>query len=128
MQVLQIETDGTARVILLDGEDVLGGLQRLVDGPVTCISTDTYRSGLVLDVWVNEEGLLREDFAENEAGLALTGQWIVGPVVVADVDDYGDTRTLSAVHLNLLADKLGVKVDDNNGAGYTLDALDAVAS
>jgi hypothetical protein len=125
MQVLHITANGKARVVNLDeeGEGVLEGLQRLVDGAVTCIGTDVIRSGLALDIWANDEGLLRSDFAVNEKGSLLAGQHLVGPVVVADVDDYGNTLSLSARHLNLLRDRLGIKIDDNKGVGYTLEAL-----
>lgn len=127
MQVLHILTDGKARVVNLDADDILTGLQQLVGGPVTCIGTDVMRSGLALDIWANDDGrVLGMDV--NELGSVLAGQHIVGSVVLADVDDSGDTLPLSARHLNQLRDRLKVKIDDNKGVGYTLDALDAASS
>lgn len=60
-----------------EGQDTLSFLQSLVEGLIECVSLtpDT-------DVWVNEEGLFRNDFVSNIGVSLLAGRTLVGPAVL----------------------------------------------
>jgi len=82
----------------------LAALQALVEGYVDVVSTP---SG---DVWVNDEGLYRNDFEQNYIASVLTGRRIVGPAVLADSTPDGETTSVS---LNTIAylQVAGVDID-----------------
>jgi hypothetical protein len=73
--------------------DITGGtlsaLQSLVDGLVDVVSTPNG------DVWVNDEGLYRNDFERNFIASVLTGRDIVGPAVITDSTPDGETISVS---------------------------------
>jgi hypothetical protein len=60
-----------------EGQDTLSFLQSLVEGLIESVSLtpDT-------DVWVNEEGLFRNDFVSNIGASLLAGRTLVGPAVL----------------------------------------------
>lgn len=61
-------------------------LQLLVGGRIELIETPDY------DVWINEEGLFREEFDINMTASALCGTVVVGPAVVTRAGPNGSTR------------------------------------
>jgi hypothetical protein len=67
----------------------LDALQRLVDGYVTCVSVG--RGTRAIDVWVNDEGLHRDDFSMNWFASGVTRQSLIGPCVVTKSTPEGET-------------------------------------
>lgn len=61
------------------GQSSLDFLQTLVEGLIECVSLDRHT-----DLWVNEEGLFREDFSLNRRASQLAGYGyaLVGPAVI----------------------------------------------
>ena len=60
-----------------EGQDTLSFLQSLVEGLIECVSLTP-----TTDVWVNEEGLFRNDFVSNIGASLLAGRTLVGPAVL----------------------------------------------
>lgn len=71
------------------GDSSLETLQTCVEGWVGVVTGRL--GGMDVDLWVNEEGLFRHDFAVNPIASIICGQTIVGPVVVARSDSEGRT-------------------------------------
>lgn len=103
-----------------EGQDTLPFLQALVEGLIECVSINSST-----DVWVNEEGLYRNDFAVNgmATGLArnFTGHnyTLVGPAVVAGVTPNGETKSVGS---NLLRTIIALHGDET----YTVEAVLAI--
>ena len=83
-QILVINANGTYRLVGHGNEPLgLAVMQGLVDGYIERVSTPAF------DLWVNEEGLLRDDFEPNVGASWLLnrhgapGYTIVGPAFVA---------------------------------------------
>lgn len=82
-------------------ESSLKALQTLVGGYVECVQiVHATPARMGLDLWLNEEGKFREDFGRNEIAtflchrlnLIAPGDWIAGPVVIAQSDHEGATH------------------------------------
>lgn len=74
------DLDGKSYVVeSKQGQSSLDFLQSLVDGLIECVSLDSH-----VDLWVNEEGLFREDFSLNVRASRLAGHGynLVGPAVM----------------------------------------------
>ena len=100
--------DGTFRVVTAADGDTLDTLQRLVDGLVERVAVPSpaaLSSAACLDMWVNEEGLMRDDFALNDHAAQLAGSLLVGPVVLAGCDAE-DTTGLDEMLICVLRDAL----------------------
>lgn len=69
-----------------EGGSTLEPLQLLVGGRIELFETPDY------DVWINEEGLLHEQFDVNMTASALCGSLLVGPAVVTRAGPNGSTR------------------------------------
>ena len=81
------EFGGVAKVAM--SENTLTDLQTMVDGYIEMPSASI--AGIACDVVVNEEGLFRQDFSVNFVASAILRQRIVGPAVLARVDNEGNT-------------------------------------
>lgn len=68
-----------------EGQSTLSFLQTLVDGYVECLYIDDNT-----DVWVNDEGLFRNDFVTNIVASVLANRPLVGPAVITGQRN-GDT-------------------------------------
>ena len=100
--------DGTFRVVTAADGDTLDTLQRLVDGLIERVAVPlpaAARSAACLDMWVNEEGLMRDDFAVNDHAAQMVGSLLVGPVVLAGCDAE-DTTGLDEILICALRDVL----------------------
>lgn len=99
-------------------KDTLSDLQSLVGGLIECVASTRNRMGFACDVWVNEEGLFREDFAINLVASYLTGRQLVGPAVICTSDANGYTHGLSEANIRRL-ERDGLMIDDNDGSVWT---------
>lgn len=69
-------------------------MQIAVDGFVTYVVGE--HNGIKYDIWVNDEGLYRNDFYVNDLASSLYGlQQLVGPALIAKSDDEGKTIPLT---------------------------------
>ena len=93
-------------------------LQTLVDGYIECVSLDR-----TTDLWLNEEGLFRDDFRVNRIATTFRGAGyqtpLVGPAVLATSNSRGET--LGAPQLYLSTAKL-----DENGKPFSPDKIVAM--
>jgi hypothetical protein len=94
------DLDGKSYVVQSkQGQSTLDFLQGLVEGLIECVSLDRNT-----DLWVNEEGLFREDFSLNlrASKLAGDGYALVGPAVIAGIDyDKGETIEVGSEFLRV---------------------------
>lgn len=119
MQFLHIAESGYATLVNSDGYNTLSDLQTLVDGLVDCLTADQRTLGFRADVWVNDEGLYRNDFGINFVASYLTGRQIVGPAVITTVSRNGTTTGLTRANIDRLI-KDGMHIDGGeDGMGYT---------
>lgn len=72
-------------------------MQALVDGLISIVPT---RSDLPLDLFVNDEGMFRDDFRYNFRASVLAGQGLVGPAFLIGCDKYGETVGVTADDLD----------------------------
>ena len=100
-----VEQDGTMLPIAVTAPSYKS-LQKFVDGLFDIVVARHYTSGLPfdVDVWVNDEGLYREDFHQNVAATLLTGAGLVGPAVLAMSTPDGETVGFTAEQLAAIAD------------------------
>lgn len=110
--------DSNAYLVKVDTSYIstLQALQSLVDGLVTVVSTDWG------DVWVNDEGLFRNDFRVNYVASTLAGQHLVGPAVITGVDSEGETICAGLNTVAYLA-TIGMGIDRKDGEGWSVEAL-----
>lgn len=120
MNFLLITDNGYPALVKNDSDRSLYALQQLVDGYVDCVAANPEALGFHADVWVNDEGLYREDFSINLVGSFITGRQLVGPVVIALSDTDGATTGLMSAHLEQLRSD-GLDIDDNGGKGWTVE-------
>lgn len=119
MQFIYIANDGYAFLVNHDdSERTLRTLQTLVDGLVDCVTGDQTILGFRADVWVNDEGLYRNDFGINLVASYITGRQLVGPAVITTTTRGGETRGLTPQQVQRLISD-GLVVDDNEGKGWT---------
>ena len=123
-EFLLIRDNGIAYLVESD-ESTLSTLQTLVDGYVECVTADKRSLGFEADVWVNEEGLFRQDFSINLVASFITGRQIVGPAVLARSSKDGKTLGLTSGNINrLIEDGLMIETaDEGSGNPYTLTDL-----
>jgi hypothetical protein len=97
---LKITPYGDATEIEID-TDELKKLQEAVDGliqPVDFVFGSKY-----LTMWVNEEGLLRNDLVMNPVALAFHYSPIMGNIVITGApDDSGETTSLSSTEADAI--------------------------
>lgn len=118
-QFIYIPQTGTGYGFLVNAEDdTLRTLQTLVDGLIECVYSKEYEC----DVWVNEEGLYREDFEVNMVASRISNRVLVGPAVLANSNSEGATTGMKPEQMLVLQID-GLFVDDNNGAGWSLPEL-----
>jgi hypothetical protein len=118
-QFVYIHQSSTGYGFLVNAEDdTLATLQALVDGLIECVYSKEYEC----DVWVNEEGLFREDFEVNMVAGRITNRVLVGPAVLANSDSEGATTGIKPAQMLVLQIN-GLYIDDNDGAGWTVAEL-----
>lgn len=121
-QFILIQSDGMAYLVESD-DNTLSTLQTLVDGYIECVTATKSVIGFDADVWVNGEGLYRQDFEINLVASYITGRQIVGPAVIAKSSTSGDTLGLTTNNTNrLIEDGLMIETAESGNA-YTLTAL-----
>lgn len=114
-QFVLIEATGDAILVNSD-DDTLSTLQSLVDGYIECVTATKSVLGFDADVWVNEEGLYRQDFGINLVASYMTGRQLVGPAVIAKSTPQGETVGLTQGNIARLIND-GLMLDEKNGAG-----------
>lgn len=120
-EFILIEEDGMAYLVQ-NGESTLTTLQTLVDGLIECVAVDRRSPlGFDADVWVNEEGLFRNDFGINHVASYITGRQIVGPAVIARSSKDGKTLGITGDQINrLIEDGLMLETaDEGSGNAFT---------
>lgn len=131
-QFLLIEDNADAYLVNSDDEgalipalSTLTVLQTLVGGWVECVAPNRRTLGFEADVWVNEDGLSREDFGINLVASFLTGRQIVGPAVIARFDgETGETLGLTKAHVQRLVND-GLMIEGLYG-GYCLKDIQTI--
>lgn len=91
-EYLYISQGGDAVIVEDLEKDSLGSLQMLVGGNIECVSPTALGPGV--DAWVNEEGLLLENFGINLVASFITRRQLVGPMVLTGYDNQGNTTSL----------------------------------
>lgn len=128
MNFLVIEQNSDTILISHD-EDEKGGtlsmLQTAVEGWVEHVRADRDYLGFDADVWVNEEGVYREDFEMNVLASVITGQTIVGPAVLALSTIDGETVGLTGEQIDTLSDRMWIR-RCKDGTGYHVEQLSAL--
>lgn len=84
MQVIYInDIDMKPYIVEMEeGRDTLSFLQEMVEGLIESVSLDSKT-----DLWLNEEGLFRDDFFHNEfASFLAQGTHLRGPAVMTGID------------------------------------------
>lgn len=125
-EFILISEDGLAYLVKSD-DNTLKTLQTLVDGLVECVTANKQVIGFDADVWVNEEGLFRNDFGINLVASYITGRQIVGPAVLARSNKNGKTIGLTGSQINrLIEDGLLLETaDEGSGNAFRLcDLID----
>lgn len=119
-----IRDNGMAYLVESD-DNTLSTLQALVDGLVEYVRAERDSLGFEADIWVNEEGLFRQDFSINLVASFITGRQIVGPAVLARSSKDGKTLGLNTSDINrLIEDGLMIETaDEGSGNPYTLTDL-----
>jgi hypothetical protein len=121
-QFILIKSNGMAYLVESD-ESTLSTLQTLVEGYIECVVAPKSALGFEADVWVNEEGLYRQDFEINLVASYMTGRQIVGPAVIAKSSTSGNTLGLTSANINrLIQDGLMIETQESGNA-YTLTGL-----
>lgn len=125
MNFLVIEQNSDTILISHD-EDEKGGtldlLQTLVEGLVQYVPADRDFLGFDADVWVNEEGLFREDFCMNVLASVIVGTTIVGPAVIALSDSNGETLGLTDEQIDTLGGRMVIRRGKDD-SGYNVEQL-----
>lgn len=95
---LKITTDAKIVKLSLDNNTELAQLQEAVDGYIEAVDLSPN-----LTMWVNEEGLLRDDLSINPVAYAFYSQPIMGDIVfTGGTDGNGDTIGLSEAEAKLI--------------------------
>jgi len=124
MKFLVIEQDADVLMISHDKQEggTLGMLQTLVEGLVQYVPADRDFLGFDADVWVNEEGLFREDFCMNVLASVIVGTTIVGPAVIALSDSNGETLGLTDEQIDTLSGRMVIRRGKDD-SGYNVEQL-----
>jgi len=119
MIFLAIAESGYAFTIKSEGSS-LATFQKIVDGNVDVVTTRHAGLPHTFDLWVNDEGLYRNDFITNLVASHLTGTVLVGPAVMSNVNiNTGETTGLTSTDLKSLSSIM--EIDTNFGNHYTVD-------
>lgn len=108
-----IQQDGKVEKKPLDTKRTLECLQHEVHGwieRVVFLNEEYIIGDILVDMWVNEEGLYIEDFTDNLKAMKLTGYpCLVGPAVLTklDMDDEGRTLGFSEKEADDIIGKIG---------------------
>jgi len=123
-EFILIKSNGMAYLVESD-ESTLSTLQTLVDGYIECVTAKKSVLGFDADIWVNEEGLYRQDFEINLVASYMTGRQLVGPAVIAKSSTSGNTLGLTTNNINrLIEDGLMIETaNEGSGNPYTLTDL-----
>jgi hypothetical protein len=105
-------------LLIAPTDQTLSDLQSLVGGYVECVAATKDQMGFACDVWVNEEGLFRNDFGFNLVASFMTGRQLIGPAVICTSDAQGNTCGLTEKNITRLLDD-GLMIDDNHGDLWT---------
>lgn len=128
MNFLVIEQNSDTILISHD-EDEKGGtlsmLQTAVEGWVEHVRADRDYLGFDADIWVNEEGIYRDDFEMNVLASVMTGQTLVGPAVVALTNSDGETLGLTDEQIETLSGRMWIR-RCKDGTGYHVEQLSAL--
>jgi hypothetical protein len=100
-------------------------LQTAVEGLIEHVRADRDYLGFDADIWVNEEGIYRDDFEMNVLASVMTGQTIVGPAVVALTNSDGETLGLTDEQIDALGDRMVIKCG-RGGTAYHVQQLSAL--
>ena len=122
-QFIVIEESGYAFLVNHEGDDTLRFLQTAVDGLIEYVPADVRVLGFFADLWVNEEGLFRDDFGVNLVGSQIANRRIVGPMVIARSSAEGETIGLSLTDIYTVIYDEVLSLDDNNGAGWSIEEV-----
>lgn len=98
--------------------DSLYTLQTLVDGLIESVHV----KDLGCDLWVNEEGLFRQDFGLNVVASRLADRPLVGPAVLTGYDWNGNTVGVKQERIDWLKSQ-GLVIDDNDGNGWDAQTM-----
>lgn len=121
MLFLAIAESGYAFTVKVEGS-TLQTLQTIVDGNVDVVTTRLADLPHRFDLWVNDEGLFREDFSVNLTASYLAGVTLVGPAVLTTVNiSTGETTGITAADLAALSGLMNI--DTNFGNHYTADEV-----
>lgn len=119
-----IPHNGCLAYLVESDDNTLKTLQTLVDGWVERVTTNKRVVGFDADVWVNEEGLFRDDFGINLVASHITGQQIVGPAVVAGHKGSKTVGLTIEQIESLIEDVLLLETaDQGSGRAFTLPEL-----
>lgn len=128
MNFLVIEQNSDTILISHDKDEkggTLSMLQTAVEGWVEHVNADRDYLGFDADVWVNEEGIYRDDFEMNVLASVMTGQTIVGPAVIALATNDGETLGLTDEQIETLGNRMWIQ-RDKDGTGYHVEQLSAL--
>ena len=128
MQFLVIDQDSEVILISHDKAETGGTLsllQTAVEGLIEHVDADPDYLGFHADVWVNEEGIYREDFEINVLASIMTGQTLVGPAVIAQTNSDGETLGLSDEQIDTLGGRMVIRCG-RGGTAYHVQQLSAL--
>lgn len=95
---LRITTEAKIEKLLLENDTELDQLQKAVDGYIEAVDLSPN-----LTMWVNEEGLLRDNLSVNPVAYAFYSSPIMGDIVfTGGTDENGDTLPLSEANAKLI--------------------------
>lgn len=95
---LMITTEAKVVKLELNEDTELKQLQQAVDGYIEAVDLSPN-----LIMWVNEEGLLRDNLSVNPVAYAFYSQPIMGDIVfTGGIDGEGNTRALSKAEEKLI--------------------------
>jgi len=118
---LAIAESGYAFTLKSEGSS-LATFQSIVDGNVDVVTTTFPGLPHSFDLWVNDEGLYRNDFTTNLVASHLAGTVLVGPAVLSNVNiDTGETTGLTSADLEALRGIM--HIDTNFGNHYRADEV-----
>lgn len=110
------DLDGKSYVVeSKQGQSSLDFLQSLVDGLIECVSLSSH-----VDLWVNEEGLFRDDFSLNIKASRLVGYPgynLVGPAVMTGQKN-GETTEIGRYYIEATL--------SSDPTIYTVEAIQAI--
>ncbi len=124
MTFLYVDVDKTATAfIFADDTDFEEGFKFVLGGDVVRIATDSYRTQFVMDVWVNSNIDLTAEKSHNQLSSFLTGQYLRGPAIIANINDDDSPCGLPARDIYRLEQDCKFTLQDNNGVGFIVDIM-----